>query len=174
MKLHVAAQSKIAGSEFAFHDTEEWSELEFGGRTVAFADKLRFDGSCEYDGEGFTVKGRVETSLRSECAKCTKPFIEPFSFEFEERFEKTANEDEDIYEYRGDELDLTTMIRDNIFLNLPLSSVCSEDCKGLCPVCGCDRNTAQCDCVIEETESQEGNRYPLQALGVLLNQDKEV
>ena len=174
MKLKVAAQIKMPGNELEFRESESWAEIEYGGRTIIFASPMQIEGSCVYDGDGFTVKGEVKTSLRSACAKCTKPFIEPFSFAFEERFEKAADEDEGIYGYRGDELDLTTMIRDNFFLNLPISSVCSEDCKGLCPICGCDRNTAQCNCAPEAAEDTEKPRRPLEALGALLNEDKEV
>ncbi len=174
MKFNVAAQIREPGALKEFQVSEKWAEVEYGGRSIMFAAPLQIDGSCIFDGDGFTVKGKVDTLLRSECAKCTKPFDEPFSFEFDERFEKTASEDDGIYGYRGEELDLTTMIRDNVFLNLPLSSVCREDCKGLCPICGCDRNTAQCDCVAEEPEFEENLHSPLAALGTLLNEDKEV
>lgn len=170
MKLKTTAQMKSSGEAMVFQMEEDWAEMEYGGRTVTFASPLRIKGSCVFDGEGFTVKGRADTLLSSECAKCTKTFNESFSFPFEERFEREGSEDDGIYAYQGDELDLETMIRDNILLNLPISSVCSEDCKGLCPVCGCDRNIVQCDCVIAEEE----NENPLSALRVLLNEDKEV
>ena len=68
-------------------------------------------------------------------------------------------------------LDLTQAVLDNLFLNLPLQSLCKEDCKGLCPVCGCDLNTVQCACV-RETEPQR--EMPFAQLGALLNHDKEV
>ena len=174
MKLNVAAQIKMPGNAGAFQLAEEWPQIEYGGRMIEFASQIHVALTCIYDGEGFTVEGEIDTSLKSECAKCTKSFVEPFSVQFRERFEKVADEDEGIYGYRGDELDLTTMIRDAILLNLPISSVCSKDCKGLCPVCGCDRNIAQCDCVIEETKPVEDTRRSLSALSVLLNEDKEV
>lgn len=170
MKLKTTAQMKSSGEAFAFQTEEDWAEMEYGGRTVAFSAPVRIKGSCVFDGDGFTVKGNVETLLKSECAKCTKAFDERFSFPFEERFEQEGSEDDGIYAYRGDEIDLETMIRDNILLNLPISSVCSEDCKGLCPVCGCDRNIVQCSCVTAEEEKES----PLSALKALLNEDKEV
>ena len=169
MKLKTTAQMKHSGEALAFQLEESWAPMEYGGRTVAFASPLKIEGFCIFDGDGFTVKGELNTLLNSECAKCTKPFEEAFSFSFEERFEKEGSQDDGIYAYRGEEIDLETMIRDNILLNLPLSSVCSEDCKGLCPVCGCDRNIVQCACVTAEEEQS-----PLMALRVLLNEDKEV
>ncbi|MDO5110933.1 MAG: DUF177 domain-containing protein [Clostridia bacterium] len=171
MKVKIDAQLRNAAEGGAFHESEAWAQTEYGGRTVAFAAPMRVDGVCVYDGEGFTVTGEAQTVLYSVCGRCGKSFEEPFSFSFEERFERTANEDEGIYAYQGDVLDLTAMIQDNVFLHLPIRSVCSEDCKGLCPVCGCDRNIVQCDCVIEEPDESPN---PLSALAALLNEDKEV
>jgi uncharacterized protein len=48
--------------------------------------------------------------------------------------------------YRGDEIHLTRYFEDQLILDLPLNISCSEDCRGLCPVCGCNLNHEQCDC----------------------------
>ena len=42
---------------------------------------------------------------------------------------------------------------DNFYLNLPLISVCKPDCKGLCPVCGANRNVTGCGCLQTDTEN---------------------
>ena len=39
------------------------------------------------------------------------------------------------------------MARDAVLLELPLAPLCSEDCRGLCPQCGINRNVADCECV---------------------------
>jgi uncharacterized protein len=44
------------------------------------------------------------------------------------------------------QLDLAPMVREIVLLELDLERVCREDCAGLCPVCGVDRNTTDCDC----------------------------
>jgi len=173
MKLHISAQMKTPGSTTAFSLEEACEDIGYGGRTIRFAAPVEAAGSCVYDGEGFTLRGELRTALHAECAKCLKAFVEPLCFAFEERFEKAADEDEGIYAYSGEDLELSDMIRDNILLQLPISSVCSEDCKGLCPYCGCDRNRAQCDCAKEEA-AEETPRRPLAALGALLNGEKEV
>lgn len=171
MRIQVTTQMKTPGNTGAFQGEYLWQETEFNGQTVAFASPLTVHGTCVYDGEGFTVRGEASTLLKSVCAKCAKPFDEPFGFAFEERFEKSGSEDDGIYAYEGEELDLSTMLRDNVFLHLPISSVCSEDCKGLCPLCGCDRNTAQCDCALQREDDSDN---PFAALGALLNENKEV
>ena len=107
--------------------------------------------------------------LDSECALCGKPFIEELTFDFDERFLREPEPDSECYGYTGEELDVSQMLLDDLFLNLPAFSKCSEDCKGLCPVCGCDLNTVQCSCVREKEKEN-----PFSALEQLLYHDKEV
>lgn len=171
MKIPVSAELKLPGVPGRFEGECPWTEVEYGGRMIAFAGPLQAEGAFVYDGEGFTVTGTLRATLKSECARCAKALTEPFSLRFEERFEKNGSEEDGIYAYRGEELDLADMIRDNVFLHLPLVSLCSETCKGLCPVCGCDRNIVRCDCVAAE-EAEPKN--PFSALSALLNESKEV
>ncbi|MCE5235541.1 MAG: DUF177 domain-containing protein [Clostridiaceae bacterium] len=168
MKLNVAEQLKLAGKAKHAELEAELGPFFYGGRTVAFASPVRMHVDYVYDGDCFQVSGRLETELASECALCGKAFAEPFGFSFSERFKKDTSEEDDAYEYRGEELDLGRMAEELIFLNLPLSSVCAEDCKGLCPVCGCNLNTAQCSC------AGDGLINPFLTLGALRNVDKEV
>jgi uncharacterized protein len=48
--------------------------------------------------------------------------------------------------YEGDGLDLADVLREEILLLLPMHRVCREDCKGICPVCGQNRNQVDCHC----------------------------
>ena len=47
-----------------------------------------------------------------------------------------------------DLVDLAPLVHDAILLDLPLAPLCREDCRGLCPHCGIDRNDASCDCQV--------------------------
>ena len=50
------------------------------------------------------------------------------------------------YPLEGEEVDLELPVRDTVLLDLPAAPLCREDCAGLCPLCGIDRNEADCDC----------------------------
>lgn len=169
MKLNVAAELKIPGKTGECRLSEPFPEMEYLGRPLRFLEPITLEASYVFDGKGFSVKGVLTSVLDSQCARCAKAFAEPFSVEFDERFVKGAAEDEDVYAFTGEVLDFSEMVRDNILLHLPLASVCSEDCQGLCPVCGCNLNTAQCSCMQEERR-----HGPLSALEQLLKDDKEV
>ncbi len=51
--------------------------------------------------------------------------------------------------YEGTEIDLTPLMYEQIMLALPTRPLCGEECRGLCPQCGINRNTGQCACVAE-------------------------
>jgi uncharacterized protein len=51
--------------------------------------------------------------------------------------------------YEGTEIDLTPLMYEQIMLALPTRPLCGEECRGLCPQCGSNRNTGQCTCVAE-------------------------
>jgi uncharacterized protein len=63
--------------------------------------------------------------------------------------EDEAPVDEDVLglaEYRDEKIDLGEVVREQLYLALPMKPLCQEDCKGLCPVCGGNRNRETCTC----------------------------
>ena len=56
---------------------------------------------------------------------------------------------------RGAELDLREALREHVVLATPQYPVCREDCKGLCPVCGGDRNRVACQCKSEDRRNEK-------------------
>jgi uncharacterized protein len=55
-------------------------------------------------------------------------------------------DDIDLFPYTGEEIDLAPLLREQVILAVPFAPLCSESCRGLCPVCGIDRNTGTCTC----------------------------
>ena len=154
MRIRVANAIRQTGDLFSFETAELFSDQVYGERNISFTEPVTVSGTYVYDGKAFTVSGKAEASILTECARCTKPFAERIAFSFSERFVKGEDEasDDETYPYSGDELLLDKAVLDNLFLEIPIASICREDCKGLCPVCGADRNTTTCDCTIEEAE----------------------
>lgn len=129
------------------------------------------------DTDAFRVSGRVETRLALECGRCLEPFeidvTAPFDLRYVQeepgglRHEHEVREDDlaTVY-YRGDTLDLEELMREQFQLALPMKPLCREDCKGLCPQCGTNLNTATCDCNPQWKDPR------LAALGGLLDSSK--
>jgi uncharacterized protein len=171
MKLDIAAELKLPGKVSECELSSQFPDIEFSGRSIRFAAPVSVSARYVYDGKAVEVRGKIRTAFESQCARCGTQFTEPFETGFSERFAKSAeDEDDEVYLFSTDVIDLSQMVLDNILLNMPISSVCSEDCKGICPVCGSNLNTGQCSC--EPSAYRE--RKPLGMLEQLLNDGKEV
>jgi uncharacterized protein len=59
---------------------------------------------------------------------------------------EVTEEDIDVFPFDGERIDLEPLFREQFVLAIPYAPLCSETCKGLCPQCGINRNTASCDC----------------------------
>jgi uncharacterized protein len=92
------------------------------------------------------------------CARCLEPVEQMLDGEFDlifrpggvddEAGERAITEDEtEIGYYKESGLLLEDAVREQVLLTLPARTLCQEDCKGLCPHCGTNRNLGSCECV---------------------------
>ncbi|HET7488963.1 MAG TPA: DUF177 domain-containing protein [Acidimicrobiales bacterium] len=94
---------------------------------------------------GVVATGTVTAPWRGQCRRCLADAGGTVAVEVREVFEE-AGDPEQTYPLRGDRIDLAPLARDAVLLELPLAPLCRDDCSGLCPVCGADRNQAPCAC----------------------------
>lgn len=156
MELSCANAHKRVGEPTSFSLTRAYPAQSYAGRTLAFASPIAVAGTLVFDGKAFWLEAEVSLALSSVCARCARSFLEPVAFSMRERFVRDAAEDADneTYPYSGDVISIEKAVFDNLYLHLPIASVCREDCKGLCPVCGCDRNETACACQVNEANAE--------------------
>jgi uncharacterized protein len=95
--------------------------------------------------EGILVSGRIAGMWTLRCARCLREFSEAFEVDVNELFVPRPFEDGDDYRLDPEGLiDPDQMVRDAVGVQLPFSPLCRPDCRGLCPVCGGDRNLGEC------------------------------
>src|SRR5262249_6927774 len=93
---------------------------------------------------------------------------EAFDLRFQPRSADSHEPDREIAEddfstafYDDDTIDLGELIREQLYLSMPMKPLCSEECLGLCPQCRTNLNRASCDCA----RAWEDPRFaPLKAL----------
>lgn len=127
------------------------------------------EADLELYADGTTVfcQGAIKGTIAIACSRC----VGPVAVTFDERVRVTyvpaaelpepaedsapATDDDgveltpdelDVFPYEGDKLDLEPLIREQFVLAVPFAPLCREDCAGLCPQCGIDKNVATCDC----------------------------
>ena len=95
--------------------------------------------------EGAVAKGVVEAPWTGSCRRCLRPIDGTLRGEVLEVFEAEPTEGE-THLLDGDRIDLEPVAREAVLLELPIAPLCKEECRGLCPTCGVDRNEVDCGC----------------------------
>jgi uncharacterized protein len=123
--------------------------------------------------DGVLVQGDIQAQVALQCSRCLEDFPYPADAGLEEQFQPTIDIDSGHpikrAEYEQDDnafmidpnhmMDLTEPIRQALLVALPMRPLHSEDCKGLCPICGANRNNVDCGHTGEEPDSRwEGLR----------------
>jgi uncharacterized protein len=123
------------------------------------------------------VRGHLDAAVQIDCARCLGRYDVPLGQELdlfylpraaaqpeaEEEEVELSDRDVVVGYYDADRLDLGEAVREQILLGLPLKPLCREDCQGLCPRCGKDRNLGPCGCAPEE-EPGDARLEPLRRL----------
>jgi uncharacterized protein len=150
-------------------DQETEFTLAAGGRLRGRVDLV--------DGATVHVRGRLSASVQVECGRCLERYPVPLDQELDLFYlprekERPLEQEEDVEMtdrdvvvgyYDGDALDLGDVVREQVFLSLPLKRLCGEGCRGLCPTCGRNLNAGDCGCPPPET-SEDPRLSPLRKL----------
>jgi uncharacterized protein len=111
-----------------------------------------------------TLRGSIDTAVELRCDRCLAPVAQPVKIDFKadlaarDEGAGTAeaaglqDADMDFSPLEGEAINLDGIVREQILLALPARQLCSDECKGLCPACGANRNERACDCETEQTD----------------------
>lgn len=167
--VDVSDALRYPGQEYPIHEDVLVEEMELSGDPIRFAD-IQVKGVMVGAEERVNVRADVAATLLSRCVRCLGPVEMPIRAQIDAVFARAMDPDDpDLYVFEASTIELTDPVRDALILELPIRILCREDCKGLCPVCGADRNAVSCAC-------QEGGEVanPFAALKEFLHDDEEV
>jgi uncharacterized protein len=103
------------------------------------------------------LRASYQGNFEMPCARC----LDPVAYRLEEQFDllfrptgvdanasehAISTSDTEIGYYDGGRLALEDVLREQVLLSLPTRALCQQECKGLCPRCGKNRNTEICAC----------------------------
>jgi len=153
-------ESLPAGSIDFVEDMQQAGGLDTSGH-VDLLHEHRGPGETVAD---IRIRGRLKTRVRVPCARCLEPVEQPVEAGFDLLFRPQeadldtsdraiSTSETEIGYYEGDGLLLEDVLREQILLALPAKILCKEECRGLCPECGRNRNPDcnpdPCDCATE-------------------------
>lgn len=92
--------------------------------------------------------------FRYPCDRCAEIIDKSLNYHFTHKIVESLNEGNNDYYIvtEDDYINLTSLVREDILLELPTKILCKEDCKGLCPVCGQNLNLGSCSCNVKVTD----------------------
>ena len=128
------------------------------GEDYAVAGSVGLVLDARKDGEKCRLAGRLRTSLQLTCCRCLELFVVPVDLAIDllylpqgenrgEAESEISDDDLSTAFYREGQIDLGHLVREQLQLTVPMKPLCRENCQGLCPACGINRNQERCDCV---------------------------
>ena len=104
--------------------------------------------------EGLLVRVKLSASVEVACARCLKEFFQFLQVDFTELFlfASHARSTGELILPDDGSIDLGSLVREYMLLEIPMNPVCKPDCKGLCPVCGANLNIETCNCKIDNVK----------------------
>ncbi len=107
--------------------------------------------------QGVLVQGELDAIMTIDCVRCLTPFGYAFGIQFQDLFvphmhPDAADPNNPYVISDGYIIDLSPIVREESILAVPMTAVCSEDCKGICSKCGVNLNEETCDCVHDEID----------------------
>jgi uncharacterized protein len=140
-----------------------------GGELVMEDDRVHLVSPPQVSGEIRTkerrvrANGRVVARVQVECDRCLKPIELPVDSRFKleyvsveeyksQQVDELSVDDLDLTVFDGEVIDVDELVAEELLLAVPDHLLCKDDCKGLCPVCGVDRNASECGCDTAEVD----------------------
>jgi uncharacterized protein len=135
-------------------------EIDFSDYGITQKGTLKARGVAQLlpdTGDQVRIQGTVTADLDADCDRCLTPSSfhvdAPFDLFYKPAETAPTGDEESIDEgdteigfYEMPGLELEDILREQVLLKLPMQKLCRLDCKGLCPVCGGNRNEVDCHC----------------------------
>ncbi len=154
-------------------------ELEFTAKTahpadIELASPVQVHLSAAKYGRNVSLSGDVACQLSLVCSRCLKVYRQELGFALKRTFfpcpaqEQTGEKelelkDMEVSFYRGEEIAMDSVIKEELILALPFRPLCNEGCRGLCSGCGVNLNSEPCRCPLDQ--SSLGLRFKDRLLG---------
>ncbi len=135
------------GKTLEFQFQMDLSDVEFEGRYPA-SRPVETKGLVRNTAGLLELSLSAWTTLDSVCDRCGKEFLQEKEVSYSCMLaEELQNEDSDeIVLLEDGRVDVGDLARTEFILGMDTKTLCSEDCKGLCPRCGADWNVGPCSC----------------------------
>lgn len=150
MKLDLSSIIKSYGAQLKFNEDLDLSDTEIAGQAIKIVSPVKVSGNIINSGSVLEMSANARGSLTTNCARCAKELNTNFSIDIKETLMQGVKPPNDeVILLTGYTVSLDEIVSTNILSSLPIRYLCSDNCKGLCSMCGTDLNVGQCNCSSE-------------------------
>lgn len=154
---------KLEGKSDGFSHTYASDELVLDDEHARLVEPPQITGRINRSGHDVRLRGQITAQAEVNCDRCLKQVTLPIETTFDVTYvpaedyvegeaAELQEEDLGLSVYEDESIDVDELVREQILLTIPARALCTEDCKGLCPVCGANRNETDCRCESRETD----------------------
>jgi len=147
-----------SGREKQYVESLDLTPLLQGRRDITRHGPLHVHLKAARGENAVIVEGSLGIDVEQVCSRCLGPAAEHLEIPFREIFALRADDseiqddEEEIHVVTEEKIELQPYVEENVLLALPYIPLCDEACRGLCPVCGNNRNLEPCDCRQEKID----------------------
>ena len=151
MKLDLSQIIEMPGKSISFLTDLDVERLS-APSIKSFTAPPHAEGRVDNTAGVLTLTGTIHADMVCICDRCGKEFSLRKELPVEAKIaaDESDEADPDVFPLEGDTLDVSDVLETLFILETEPKFLCREDCKGLCPVCGADRNVTECNCTIQE------------------------
>ncbi|MEK6302488.1 MAG: DUF177 domain-containing protein [Acidobacteriota bacterium] len=159
MNINVAQVSEDEG--LTIHHLYPEGQPALRGHDNRLTGRPELNLQVERAGREVQLAGNLCAAVSFDCDRCLKPLSIPVEQMFDLTYvpavgteEETELGDDDLLVafYTDQIIDVDDVVREQIELALPMSRLCSDDCRGLCPECGANLNEGECACARDDVD----------------------
>ena len=155
----------LEGPRAGFAHEYTVGELDLEDEAIRLTTPPTVSGRLRREGARVKLDGKIDAQLQLECDRCLKPIDFPVASRFKLEYVtrevyqaqqdlELTEEDLDLTVFDGEVIDVDALVREELLLAVPTQLLCQKDCKGVCSVCGVDRNVKDCFCQVQEIDSR--------------------
>jgi uncharacterized protein len=146
MKINIAQLRQAIGARQSFTFQSPVEKIAGDEKDFWLHGRIEISGEAVNTGRLLAVTGTISGIARLVCTRCLESFTRPVTVPFAETYSEDGEADNDAIAFQGDEIDIAEPVREALIMAEPLKALCREDCQGLCPRCGVNRNETPCAC----------------------------
>ena len=135
------------GKSLDFHLELDLSDLEFSGRKPVTG-PVQVEGTVRNRADVLSLELTARTTLDARCDRCGRELTleKEVPYQCYLAAERQSEDSDDIVLLEDGQVDVEDLARTAFILDMDTKTLCSEDCKGLCPRCGKNLNDGPCGC----------------------------